>query len=462
MSRLRLTASMACVVLTFTGCGGDRRPQAAIPRADSKIPVPAAVVAPAEGPIQAVTEFEGTLLVEIGLGSGAGIEVGSLLRVNSTVADRPTFKGMVQVTEVIGPQRALARAIGLTDTQNPPAVGDRVRVADLGSAYTDFRRDLARERETTAKTDQKNDDTYLKLRENYQNELALSAGRFAEQREADRAQDAREREALAAAHDAEIGRLQAEHAGALAVLRIAMTQEALKNLDADRAERAQRLTAMQNDITTLRTNADRLGAELLITRQAAVDLQREMEKQRDHQQREVRAEVETREVLQAQLAAITATSGTTSAPATVLSRDPGRSETVLARLERTAQEQAQTQAKLTAAEIALTSARTQITTLSAELTTAKQRVSDLEAAAIKAGTASEALFTTERELTAAREQVTQHELARLEAERMVFDIAARLLAADSDTAVDTLRERLRQHIANTQNQVTAPDVKRPQ
>jgi len=36
------------------------------------------------------------------------------------------------------------------------------------------------------------------------------------------------------------------------------------------------------------------------------------------------------------------------------------------------------------------------------------------------------------------------------------------LAADSDTAVDTLRERLRQHIANTQNQVTAPDVKRPQ
>ncbi len=462
MSRLRLTASMACVVLTFSGCGGDRRPQAAVPRPDHKIPVPAAVVAPAEGPIQAVTEFEGTLLVEIGLGSGAGIEVGSLLRVYSTIADRPTFKGMVQVTEVIGPQRALARAIGLTDTQSPPAIGDRVRIADLGSAYTDFRRDLARERETTAKTEQKSDDGYTKLRENYQNELALSAGRFAEQRDADRAQDAREREALAAAHEAEIGRLQAEQAGALAALRIAMTQEAQKNIDTDRAERAQRLTAMQNDITMLRTNADRLGAELLIARQAAGDLQREMEKQRDHQQREVRAEVETREVLQAQLTAITTANNPNGVTKTVLSYDPGHSETVLARLERITQEQAQTQAKLTSAEAALEAARTQLTTLKADLATAQQRISDLEAAAIKAGTASEALFTTERELTAAREQVAQHELARLEAERMVFDIAARLLAADSDAAVDTLRERLRQHIANTQNQATAPDMKVPQ
>lgn len=449
MSTPRLAAGLAVLVLAMPGCTGDRRAaSAAAPAPAPKRPVPSTPVVQVSGAIEAVTEHDGTVLTEIALGGRDGLEVGSLLRVYGVIGEQQAFKGMLQVTELIGPDRALARTIGLTDRTAPILIGDQARLADLGAAYADFRRDLARERDAVSGADQEQDAAFVSLREHYQNELALAAGRFAEQRETERAQHDSELAAFAAAHTAELDRQRAEHAGELAALRQALTEETRIALVADRTERAQRLTALQSEIVALTANADRLGAELVMTRQAALDLQRDLARQAERHQRELRAEVETRQILQAQLAQLEAPA--TAPIRTILTLDPQRGETVLARLERSQNELAQTLARIEALEQELTEEREQRGISETALAETKTRITTLESAVQRSGTATERLLAIEHELTTTREQLARHELARLEAERLLFDIAARLLAAEDAATVDGLRERLRQHIADLQ------------
>jgi len=245
-----------------------------------------------------------------------------------------------------------------------------------------------------------------------------------------------------------LDRQRSEHAADLVMLRQALSEEARLALVADRAERAQRLTALQNEITALTANADRLGAELVMTRQAALDLQRDLTRQAERHQREVRAEVETRQILQAQLEQLDSTA---SAPIrTVLTLDPNRGETVLARLERSQNELAQARAHIQTLEQELVEEREQRGLNEGALAEAKTRITTLESAVQRSGTATERLLAIEHELTTTREQLARHELARLEAERLLFDIAARLLAAEDAITVDGLRERLRQHLADLQ------------
>lgn len=459
MSTPRLAVGLAALVLALPACTGDRRAaSAATPTPVQKRPVAAAPVVQATGAIEAVTEHEGTVLTELALGSAQGLEIGSLLRVYGTVGEQQAFKGMLQVTELIGTGRALARTIGLTDRTAPILVGDTARVADLGAAYADFRRDLARERAVVTGADQQQDAAFISLREHYQNELALAAGRFAEQRETDRAQHDQEISELAAAHIAELDRQRAEHDAAMAALRAAMVEEARTAVAADQTQRSERIQALQAEITALTANADRLGAELVMTRQAAIDLQRDLTKQAERHQREIRAEVETRQILQSHVERLDQGNANATPARTILTLDPQRGETVLARLERSLTELAQAQARIAALEQELATAQENSATTAAALHEATTRISTLESAAQRSGTATERLLAIEHELTTTREQLARHELARLEAERLLFDITARLLAAEDAVAIDALRERLRQHIADLQ---TAPGGKAP-
>jgi len=132
----RLAVGLAVLALAMPGCTGDRRAASttATPAPTTKRPVPSTPVAQASGAIEAVTEHDGTVLTEVALGGRHGLEVGSLLRVYGTVGEQQAFKGMLQVTELIGTDRALARTIGLTDRAAPIGVGDQARLADLGAA----------------------------------------------------------------------------------------------------------------------------------------------------------------------------------------------------------------------------------------------------------------------------------------------------------------------------------------
>ncbi len=459
MSTPRLAVGLAVLVLAMPACTGDRRAaSSATPAPSQKRPVPATPVTQAAGAIEAVTEHEGTVLAELALGSEHGLEVGSLLRVHGTVGAQQAFKGMLQVTELIGTKRAVARTIGLTDRTAPIEVGDVARVADLGAAYADFRRDLARERDAITGADQQHDAAFISLREHYQNELALAAGHFTEQREADRAQHDRELGQLAVTHIAELDRQRAEHDAAMAALREAMVEEARSALAADRTQRSERIKALQAEITALTANADRLGAELVMTRQAALDLQRDLTIQSERHQREIRAEVETRQILQSHLDRRGEGAATAAPARIVLTLDPQRGETVLARLERSQNELAQAQARIAVLEQELATEHEHRVATAATLHEAATRITTLESAVQRSGGATERLLTIEHELTTTREQLARHELARLEAERLLFDITARLLAAEDAVAIDGLRERLRQHIADLQ---TAPGGKAP-
>src|SRR5690606_10848623 len=97
-----------------------------------------------------------------------------------------------------------------TDRSAAFAVGDQVRMADLGAAYADFRKDLAETSAGAVASDAADQAAYAKLRQQYQDELARSVEAFARQREADLAQHQAELAEVQAAHAAAIERLRAE------------------------------------------------------------------------------------------------------------------------------------------------------------------------------------------------------------------------------------------------------------
>lgn len=435
MSPRQCVPGLVVLALALSGCGGGGR-QAEVQPTPPPTPAPKAAVVQAA--IAGLSEREGVVLAELPLGAADGIEPGTLLRVYADAADGTTLKGMLQVTEVLPERRCIARQIGLNDRANPLKVGDQAQVADLGATLAGLREDVASGERGRTAADQAEDQRYAALRENYRRELALAQAR-ADQRLAEAEQT--HQKALAEHQAAAQRALQAkelERQTDLAGLRAATADEVAQAVARDRTERDQKLKEAQAENRRLSVEIDRLATEVQSTQQALAAARKELAARDARYRDAVRAEVETREALTVRLAEVERRLAGSAgvSPVAVLSNDPQRGETVLARLERVTAALAEAQAAREKAEQDAAGLRERI---SADAAT----TADLTARAERLTAAEERAAALAGDLERARGTAAQAELGRLEAERALYDLASRVLrltATDAD--VKALQTRL--------------------
>lgn len=472
--RIRSATLLACALLGITGCG-DGRPagpvraggkgalQASAPgepaaatgpavEAPMQPPTPSAPIGSTNlrrGSIATVTTTDQQVLVEVVVDEnvrGHVLEAGMFFRV---LADGgTTFKGLGQVTEVVSPTRCIARQVGLTDRNRKLATGDQVmEVADLAAlAAPEAVESAVRNQQLRIdQLDAADRRLFEAVRANYQQALADAETRH----RADLADlERRHREQLDTADKA--GTLAAErreaeaHAADIAA-RTGMAEAVGNALVEDRKAMTERLATTTRERDQLRIQVDGLLAqqdghaariEALVREQA--------DRQRIHAT-QLRAEAETREVLQARLDEIEARiSGKPAQVPTVLTADPDHPETVLERLARVTRElQAERTAReKLAADVARFTAT--ISDLRSENAALATRLETLTGADAKAAEVlAQATAARERLAVAERTRDTL-ELARLEAERRLFDLSARVLRlTETAPAIVALQARLR-------------------
>jgi hypothetical protein len=437
MPRRLLVPTLAAIVAFCGACGETRSP--APPPATPKQIASAAL---SEGAVVTVaTAPDGKIQVEFTLAGAA--EAGTPYRV--LTADGGRIKGMIQVTDVPGPGRAVARVIAQTDAADPPAPGDRVRelstLADPGP-----------EPGKTALVDPAEDARFAKVREQYQRLLAEAVARQdSELASARTAADGRiaEAEAGLRATLAERDRL---HGAELAGAKAAGGEAALAAVAVERESANARARAAYDERDRLRLEVDRLvGAQDELKRRADRLVAERTESERTTTAR-LTAEREAREQLAGRLVELEKREGgRASATAALMSRDPARNEGVLERLDRLSAEAAVAADRATRAEAAAAEAQE-------ALLATRRRLAEIEAARDaatgKLAVAAEVdgklakthddLAAAKVELAALRERHAAAELARLEAERALFDLAARVLRLPRGGAeLAALHERLR-------------------
>lgn len=466
---------ITCALLGAAGCTGGRNaalvsggkgtlqrptPEATATPTPTATPAPtpapgtmADQTAPRRGAIATITTTDQQVLVELAVDANArghALEAGMFFRV-LTDGGR-IFKGLVQVTEVLSPTRCIARQAGLTDRTRALATGDQVlEVADLAAlAAPEAVETAARNQQLRLdQLDAADRRLFEAVRANYQQALADTTTRH----QADLADlERRHREQLDAAEQAArltTERREAEARAAEIATRAAMTEAVGRSISEERQASAERLASLTRERDQLRAQVDGLVAQQSAHAARIEALVREMaDRQRLHAAQE-RAEAETREVLQARLDEVEARlAGRPPGSPVVLTADPDHPETVLERLTRVTRERNDERAareKLAADLLRFTAT---VTELRAENTALAQRLETLTGANARADEALAGASTARERLAAAERAQGVAELARLEAERRLYDLAARVLRlSDTTPATVALQARLRDNLA---------------
>jgi hypothetical protein len=408
---------------------------------------------PASGTLVTISAANDQVLAELPLGSRDGLEPGAFLRVYDA-GDQHLLKGMVQVTEVLGPHRAVARQVTLGDRQNPFKPGDRVReVLDLArladpAAIERAARDAVAAADRGESLDQ---GRFALLREQYQKELAAAKERYDRDLASVRSQYEAQLAAADASHALDHQRRSQELRTDLAALKATMLEQVAAGVAAQRRESDAR-------IATLETEKDNLGrqvASLLAQGQEhdqriATLVDQLAERDRTYAAR-LRAEVETRELLAAKLAELESRlAGKPTSSMAVLSADPGRGETVLERLTRLTNELAAEQERARGLDAALATTRASLTRAGEANAALTAQVATLTQADGRAQELATRLAATGEKLAAVERQRDTLELGRLEAERQLYDLAARVLRlAGSSPETAALQARLRDVLGDT-------------
>ncbi|MDA3963597.1 MAG: hypothetical protein PF961_22655 [Planctomycetota bacterium] len=403
-------------------------------------------------PVASVAEVDGQNVVELAVGTEDGVTAGDLFRVYAPDRDA-RLKGMLQVTAVLSPQRVLARQIGLLDRSRPLAAGDEARlVRDLSAlADTQSMEDaIAREQAKLDSADAEQNAAFSALRSNYQKRLGELDKLHRETVARIERQHELQLESYQAEQRRQLERIAVEHAAELAAVRAALTDEATTSLRQDRIATQQRSQELEIENRKL---ADQV-AVLLTEAQAAElrigELLAAAETSSMRHQRELKAEVETREVLQERVVELERrVAGRASATATsVLTNDQIRNETVLDRLKRVSAER--DSARLTVSELETDlehqkrlRARSEVRLAELEVAVGELR----QQAGVRQGLGDE-IGNLKRDNQRLRETGKALELSRLQAERAYFDLAARILRLDDNTsALQDLQRRLRRVLA---------------
>ena len=401
----------------------------------------------AEGPLVSVSETDKQVLVELPLGSADEIEPGSFLRVYDPT-DAHLLVGLIQVTEVLGEHRAVARQMGLSDNLRHLQPKDRAHeIRDLaqlidGKAIADQARKTEADFNALDAADQQR---YASLRTQYQQALAAAQARFDAQLTATAAAGEKSLAESDAAHRHQLELEAAKARTDLAALRTAMAEQVAAGISGDRKAQEERFAALTAERANLQAQVDSLlHKEQATDAHAAAVIKEQAERDRVNQDT-VRAEVEARQVLQARLDELEARlAGHAVVPITVLANDPTRNETVLEKVNRLNRElsiERERSKRLEAAQsesqAALASARQTVSGL-------EQRIAELGPADARARQLDDDLGKARTALADSERQRAALELARLEAERSLYDLAAQVLRLDGDRAVTAaLQARLR-------------------
>ncbi len=413
--------------------------------------------------VLSISERDGVHLVELPVGTAEDISVGDFFRVYGQ-SDAAPLKGMLQVTDIIADHRSLARMIGLYDRSNPLAPDDEARlVRDLrtisqGAEVEQAARDEARRLE---QEDAATREEFGKLRTSYQRRIEQLRQDF----DARTAAIVRDHEQAIAAleqrHQRALERKDAERKSDLATLRATLMSEARTSL-------RQTQSAKEEEIRRLR-------GELRAAQERAADLVREQQNLRKRVERlvaqaaqakrgfeaEIRAEAETRQVLERRIAQLEGRIDPDLGSAqSVLPNDPDRDETILERLDRITRERdaarsrnAQLVSDLEHRQNLLERGEQRIATLEQQLAVLERSDSDR---ADLAGRLAEA----ESAIASLRRHTKALELLRLQTERGYFDLARRilLLPVGKPAAIEDLQQRVRELFAAEGRELPAAEA----
>lgn len=327
-TQLTAVVSLAAFLMASAGCLRDPTPyeqRAAERRESAKDPESGRKSLTSS--VVSVVEEGGQTLIELPIGEKHIVLVGTLFTVGD-VQNPKAVKAILQVQTILGKERCYCRVLSVTDRQKPVTVGDPVKeildIAELGSTRPG----------EPAVHSQAPDDQITALRRSYEANLATLKAEFETrlaQAETDKTaalntkdEDAkRDRERLNAAHTAE-----------LAAVRSAMSAEMNAALTADRTIRAEEIKRLSAENAKLTAEYEKVLAQFGALQQQIVTVQSQKNALVERQKKELTAELETREVLQARITELSARlEGKKTLPVPVLAHD-GRQETVLERLDR--------------------------------------------------------------------------------------------------------------------------------
>lgn len=446
MSRRRPPLSLLVLVsatLAAIGCS-----QTASTTREQAAPEPTPTARqPASAALVSVTTVEGKVLVELPLGSAQGLEAGAFLRIYDA-KDADLLKGMVQVTEVIGPARAVARQIALADRQQPLATGDRaLEITDLASIVDPKAVEQAARAASTQQTTVDNADSarYAALRAQFQRELDAQKLRYDSELTSVRSQYEAQLKASDTAHTLDVQRRTLAARTDLVAVKTALSEQVSTALAAERRPSEERTAALIVERDRLRSQLDTAMQAQDAAAKRITDLVAQLATNDGAHGQQMRTEVEARELLAGRMKDLEdRLAGRPTTGSTVLSADPGRGETVLERLTRLTSE-------VTAAAATNHQQQATLADTKAALDAAKRANTDLQDRLIALGNAdgqarklSEDLIATRTKLTTSEQQRSALELTRLEAERQLFDLAARVLRlAGSSPETIALQARLR-------------------
>ncbi len=420
---------------------------------------------PAKGAVAAVASAEGVITVELALGKAQGVEAGTFFRVTAD-DDTGRLKGVLQVTEVLGDARCVARQIGLTDRSQPLAPGDTAfEITDLADLAGKAAAEVGRVTGQDQARDAEDERRFAGLRESYRKELARLRAEYDTAIAAANATGDRRVQAAESTGREAMERAVKEHQVAIAAIRTATEENLRANLAKYEAETAARRKALADENQRLSAQIERLLAE----GQQGVKRLETAGKERAEADRlwqaRIKAEVESRELLTGKLAELERRlTGAPAASTAALVNDAGRDEPVLDKLARLAGELAAAREKVQQATEATAAAKAETERANRILAENQQRAEELarrlgEIDGLKAqGQQLQAkLAVAATDVATAKESRAAAELARLEAERTLYDLAARVLRLANDRA-DTaaLQERLKQLLAA---KTPAPEAK---
>lgn len=435
----------------LVGCARSEAPHAAV------VPETPKTRTPASATVVTISAAKDMILAELPIGAKQGLEPGAFLRVYAA-GDAHVLKGMLQVTEVLGPERAVARQITLADRQNPLAPGDTVReVLDL-AGLADPKAIEQAARSAAAVADQKDSVDQARhavLREQYQQELTAAKARFDRDLAEVRRQYEGQLTAADAVHALAVQRREQELRADLAALRTTYTEQVAAGVATQRQTSDGRIAALETEKNHLSKQVQGLltQSEEQSTRITAL-VTKLADKDREHATN-LRAEVETREQLAAKLTELESRlAGKPTSSLTVLSAEPGSGETVLARLTRLTDQLSAEEEKTKALEASLATTRGALTRAGEANTALSKQLEHLGGSDTKASELAKQLAATSGKLATAEQQRAELELSRLEAERQLFDLAARVLRlAGSSPETMALQARLRDVLSHD----TAPE-----
>lgn len=439
MSRLLWTTCLGLLLLCCTSCTSRKSSHRAKSNNDN-LPISCL--------INSVTEHNGQTLIELPVGERENVSAGTFFRIYGP--DRELIKGTVKVDEVLGPHRSLARLVGeLLDRNQPLAVNDRAReIRDLGLLVraAGVEKEARKEIEEQQEQREEEQDRFQSLREHYQRELKKLQDSHDSNIAILSQRHEREIQRLKKDHELALQRKDLERRADLAAMQASLKKDSQELLRSEQSKVDQKYRDMRQERNELDNQIQSLLKQQDNLKQRITALVDEIATTETAHQKSLRAEIESREVLEARIRQLeNEIAGEESDTEIVLTNDANRGETILERLTRISEERSR-------ALKANTILRTQMAEHERKLKQQEQSIANLkhDLSMLKGDNESKRVSLSnlqklEKDLSQTKEALSAASLSKLETERALYDLAIRVMRLqENDDSLKHLKQRLRQ------------------